>query len=249
VIDEENTVVETNNYRSSTKTRRNPLLEGRRAIPLACLERRSYGEPALLKSGVEPSEGGQMPGKKYLTNANTTKEGFTGKEKDKESGSVYFGARNYDPTIGRFQSVDAFAEKYLSLNAYQYTANNPINFIDVNGDSIFVYDENGIKYEYRDGKYYDSNGNEYKGHERGNSTWDSFMKLIGSNYKGFLGKVYRYLKKIESGENGRELIADLVDAVDGVNTNILQTNPEFPNTIAETSSKIRNIYYNPRMVG
>jgi hypothetical protein len=60
---------------------------------LACLERRSYGEPALLNSGVEPGDGGQMPGKKYLTNAKTTKEGFTGKERDKHSGLDYFGAR------------------------------------------------------------------------------------------------------------------------------------------------------------
>jgi RHS repeat-associated protein len=105
---------------------------------LACLERRSYGEPALLKSGVEPGEGGQMPGKKYLTNANTTKEGFTGKERDKESGSVYFGARNYDPTTGRFFGVDAFAEKYYSLNSYQYAANSPILLIDVNGDSLVL---------------------------------------------------------------------------------------------------------------
>jgi RHS repeat-associated protein len=80
----------------------------------------------------------QMPGKKYLTNANTTKEGFTGKERDKESGSVYFGARNYDPTTGRFFGVDAFAEKYYSLNSYQYAANSPILLIDVNGDSLVL---------------------------------------------------------------------------------------------------------------
>jgi hypothetical protein len=41
----------------------------------------------------------------------------------------------------RFLSTDRFAEKYPSLAPYQYTANNPILFIDINGDSIFVSDE------------------------------------------------------------------------------------------------------------
>jgi RHS repeat-associated protein len=100
---------------------------------LACLERRSYGEPALLKSGVEPSEGGQMPGKKYLTNANTTKEGFTGKEFDVESELTYFAARYYDPTIGRFPAVDPHANRYLAWTTYNYAFNNPIRFIDPTG--------------------------------------------------------------------------------------------------------------------
>jgi hypothetical protein len=38
----------------------------------------------------------------------------------------------------RFLSTDRFADKYPSMNPYQYTANNPIVFIDVNGDSIDV---------------------------------------------------------------------------------------------------------------
>jgi RHS repeat-associated protein len=100
---------------------------------LACLERRSYGEPALLKSGVEPGEGGQMPGKQYLTNANTTKEGFTGKERDAETGWDYFGARYYDAAMGRWLSVDPLAGKYLAYSPYIYTFNNPIRFIDPDG--------------------------------------------------------------------------------------------------------------------
>ncbi len=48
-----------------------------------------------------------------------------------------YGARFYDPALGRFTTQDRFAEKYLDLTPYQYAANNPILFIDVNGDSIF----------------------------------------------------------------------------------------------------------------
>jgi RHS repeat-associated protein len=188
VIDEENTVVETNNYRSSTKTRRNPLLEGRRAIPLACLERRSYGEPALLKSGVEPSEGGQMPGKKYLTNANTTKEGFTGKERDKHSGLDYFGARYYDAGIGKWLSVDPLADHYLPLSSYNYCANNPILFIDPNGESISV-DSTGAATHADDDidevYYWDSASGEYatlQDSDGNNITQSAFLEFVATVY-------------------------------------------------------------------
>ena len=38
--------------------------------------------------------------------------------------------------------TDRFSEKYVSLSPYQYGANNPVNNIDVNGDSIW-YTRNG----------------------------------------------------------------------------------------------------------
>ena len=44
----------------------------------------------------------------------------------------------YDPQLGRFHTQDRFAEKYWDLTPYQYAANNPILYIDVNGDSINV---------------------------------------------------------------------------------------------------------------
>jgi RHS repeat-associated protein len=45
-----------------------------------------------------------------------------------------YGARFYDPQIGRFGTQDKFAEKYDPLTPYQYGANNPIRYVDMNGD-------------------------------------------------------------------------------------------------------------------
>lgn len=63
---------------------------------------------------------------------------YNGKElQDQLSLTWYdYGARFYDAQIGRFTTQDAFAEKYISLRPYQDGADNPILFIDVNGDSI-----------------------------------------------------------------------------------------------------------------
>ena len=65
---------------------------------------------------------------------------FTGKQLDEEGDLdwYYFGERFYDPEIGRWVSVDPFAEKYPGLSPYVYTANNPLKYIDPDGRRIWV---------------------------------------------------------------------------------------------------------------
>ena len=47
-----------------------------------------------------------------------------------------YGARMYDPSIARWNGVDALAETYISWSPYNYVLGNPANMIDPNG--LFV---------------------------------------------------------------------------------------------------------------
>lgn len=75
------------------------------------------------------------------------KRGYTGHEYDNDTGWNYTGARYYHPRIGRFLSQDPVYSglggpnsSYLllldpqGLNSYAYARNNPIGFIDPNGN-------------------------------------------------------------------------------------------------------------------
>jgi hypothetical protein len=44
----------------------------------------------------------------------------------------------YDATLGRWHVMDTYSEDYYNLSPYNYVANNPINSIDIKGDSIQV---------------------------------------------------------------------------------------------------------------
>jgi uncharacterized protein RhaS with RHS repeats len=46
---------------------------------------------------------------------------------------VRFGARDYDPMIGRWVSKDPILFKGKQTNLYVYVHNDPVNFIDPNG--------------------------------------------------------------------------------------------------------------------
>lgn len=57
-----------------------------------------------------------------------------------------YGARFYNPVIGRSTTQDRFAEKYLNLPTYQYGANNPILLVDFNGDRISVAEQYRVQF-------------------------------------------------------------------------------------------------------
>ncbi len=61
---------------------------------------------------------------------------YTGKQHEEAMGLSYFGARWYDPSIGRFMAIDPVGideGNIHSVNRYVYANNNPYKFVDPDG--------------------------------------------------------------------------------------------------------------------
>ncbi len=60
---------------------------------------------------------------------------YNGKELNEEFGLNWYayGARYYDPAIGRFTGMDPIADDFPNLSEYNYASNKPVNGIDLHG--------------------------------------------------------------------------------------------------------------------
>jgi RHS repeat-associated protein len=101
---------------------------------------------------------------KALNNTPENKYKFGGKElnnKEFADGSGFeeydFGARFYDPQIGRWQRLDNKVELYQNITPYAYAANQPTNAIDPDGNLVIFVNgftmsntEKGTQWYWRD---------------------------------------------------------------------------------------------------
>jgi len=161
---------------------------------------------------------------------------YNGKEKQQELGLNWsdYGARMYDNQLGRFHREDRYAEKYYDFSPYQYAAGNPIKYIDVNGDSLWVYyyDANQQRQQYYYGYtkkgghgFYDKQGNAYQG---GNQ---------------FVDKVEIALARLSLGKEGKGLV-DFLSSHDQ-NINIVQGNNGYNDGSQNPNNNPFTVGWNP----
>ncbi|MEO6315863.1 MAG: RHS repeat-associated core domain-containing protein [Chitinophagaceae bacterium] len=81
--------------------------------------------------------GMQMVGRSFKLSSSAYRYGFNGKENDNElkgeGNQQDYGMRIYDPRLGRFLSVDPITAKYPELTPYQFSSNNPVSGVDMDG--------------------------------------------------------------------------------------------------------------------
>jgi hypothetical protein len=119
-----------------------------------------------------------------------------------------YGARGYYAAMGRFTSVDRFAEKYPWQSPYCFAANNPVNNIDINGDSIWVSVYNQDT-KTNDRYYYGSDKNGDQG----------FLDSSGNIYSGdnqYVSDLTNALSELGSESFGESLVDDLANSTKNV---------------------------------
>ncbi|MBP4139152.1 DUF6443 domain-containing protein [Flavobacterium geliluteum] len=93
---------------------------------LEIIEENNYYPFGLRHNGYNNTVTSTNPAQKLL---------YNGKELQDELGLNFYdyGARNYDPALGRFMTVDPLAELTRRFNQYTYALDNPVYFIDPDG--------------------------------------------------------------------------------------------------------------------
>ena len=91
--------------------------------------------------------GAQYAGTTEISGVNIQPYKYNGKELDRMHGldTYDYGARQYDPILGRWDRMDPLCEKYYSVSPYAYCGGNPIMLVDPDGREIWVhyYDMDG----------------------------------------------------------------------------------------------------------
>ena len=86
-----------------------------------------------------------------VMNANMQPYKYNGKELDRMHGldTYDYGARQYDPVLGRWDRMDPLCEKYYSVSPYVYCHDNPVMHIDPDGRKIVMSQNNSQEYNFQ----------------------------------------------------------------------------------------------------
>jgi len=145
---------------------------------------------------------------------------YNGKEFNDELGlnELDYGARFYMSDIGRWGAIDPLAEKYRSYSTYNYVLNNPLKFIDPDGqDARILYNEDTKTFTIQSTIYITGKGASEDKAKWYNENKDDFFKcgtqtVDGVEYTVNFDVSYLYVEKKE----------DVVDAGFKAGDNLLE---------------------------
>jgi len=136
---------------------------------------------------------------------------FEYQDKEKEStfglNRISLGARTYNPTTGRMDSTDPLAEKFTSWSPYNYALNNPIKFIDPDGNMAVPFDDPLKKMQIRENRASNLMGMVRNGASRPHQGWDLQAPVGTPTYAVKGGTVVL----IETGAYGKQIILSFED--------------------------------------
>lgn len=131
---------------------------------------------------------------------------------------------------------DRFAEKYYHLSPYSYGAGNPVNIIDINGDSLWITHNTGFlglggkqTLLYENGNLYNKDGTSYTGRSR-----------------GFLSKTVNALNNIRGTQEGGNMVGELQSSFN--NFTIVKGDSKFSSN-SPTRAYANQIQTDPALAG
>src|SRR5690554_4024924 len=168
---------------------------------------------------AEGLNGGQVADPVTLVNVTKTEYmyKFNGKEFQDELGLNWYdyGARNYDPALGRWNVIDPLAENYSSYTPYTYAINNPIFFVDPNGKWISVWNEEmKTTNRYVDGKLYAYN--------KETEQWDTEVTVDPNSYTGQILSALNQIADDTNSSFGKDFLG--LFSNDDINVLIIENN-------------------------
>ena len=101
----------------------------------------AFGDESQVMIGPVGSTPAHALATAALPTGLTLRDAYTGKEAqnpDFTTGYTDFGARQYSPTLRRWMTPDPLSEKYYGISPYAFCNNNPVNFVDPDGEAFDI---------------------------------------------------------------------------------------------------------------